>query len=345
MRSRRIRLAAVAAALLAFVVVSPTAAADPDPVCRDVEVPVSLVGGLPADQMIYGQLCDPRQGPSRTLQILLHGVTYDHHYWDMPGFGGRYSYVRYMAEAGYSTLALDRIGSGRSSHPLGTLITAVSNADVVHQVIQAVRGGDLPGGPRSKIVTVGHSYGTVVAEQEAALYRDVDGVIGTGWLNLPGVVPSALLFAQQHPAGLDPKFPHLLLDPSYLTTRPGTRGYFYQPGNYDPEVLAKDEELKQTDTTAELQTFAVPALVETALKIEAPTLLVVGEHDVFFCTPPEHAPCTENQTIESQRQYFAPEAGLEAYVQRGAGHDIALELNNRDGFRAMLSWLRRNFPV
>lgn len=137
-------------------------------------------------------------------------------------------------------------------------------------------------------------------------------------------------YGDQYPAGLDPKFANLLLDPDYLTTRPGTRGSFYQPGNYDPAVLAKDEELKQTDTTGELATFAVPALVEAGVKIKVPTLLVVGEHDVFFCTPPQHQPCSQAQVLDSQQPYFAPGANLRAYVQRGAGHNIALELNNRD---------------
>jgi pimeloyl-ACP methyl ester carboxylesterase len=122
-----------AAALLTVIALPATAAAAQTPVCRDVKVPVTLVPGTPADQTIYGQLCSPAGGPSKVLQVLVHGVTYDHHYWDLPGFGGRYSYVRYMAAAGYSTLAIDRIGSGRSSHPPGALITAVSNADVLHQ--------------------------------------------------------------------------------------------------------------------------------------------------------------------------------------------------------------------
>jgi alpha-beta hydrolase superfamily lysophospholipase len=85
--------------------------------------------------------------------------------------------------------------------------------------------------------------------------------------------------------------------------------------------------------------------VEAGLKIDAPTLLVLGEHDVLFCKPPEHSPCSTEQAVSSQQLYFGPDAKLQAHIQHGAGHDIALELNNGQGFRAMLSWLRTNFPL
>jgi pimeloyl-ACP methyl ester carboxylesterase len=347
-RTQRWRL--VAATVLGAVVLTPLDAAqarakDSAVSCQDVTVPVSLVVGQSADNTVYGRLCQPAGTETRTLQVLLHGVTYDHHYWDMPGFNGRYSYVDYMAGAGYATLALDRIGSGLSSHPAGSQITATSNADVVHQVIQAVRGGQVGGRAWSKVITVGHSYGTVVAEQEAAAYRDVNGLVGTGWQFPPGQNATDGLVSRLYPAGMDPKFPGLASDTDYLTTVPDTRSYFYQEGNYDPAVLAEDESLKQTATTAEFNTVMVPAQTAEANPISARSLLVVGEHDVFSCSAPDNETCTPQQVIASQAKYFASQAQLAAHVQPGAGHDLALELNNTDGFDAIAAWLQANFPA
>src|SRR5688572_30365472 len=49
---------------------------------------------------------------NRTLQVAVHGATYDHAYWDFPSVNGEnYSYARYMANRGYAVLALDQIGA------------------------------------------------------------------------------------------------------------------------------------------------------------------------------------------------------------------------------------------
>lgn len=343
MRIRSLLASVLVAGMCLAVVPAASAAAATGSSCQDVYVPVSVVAGTPQTDRVYGELCSPSTSGS-VLQILVHGITYDHHYWDFPGFAGRYSYADYMNKAGYPTLALDRIGSGRSSHPLSAAVTVSSNARVLHQVVQAARSGQIPGGPYDSIVLVGHSYGTLTSELAAATYHDVDGVIGTGWLHLPGVVQTAGLASRLLPAGLDPKFPELLLDPGYLTSRPGTRSFFYQTGNYDPAVLAADEALKQTATVTEFATFAEPALIGSTNSIRVPTLLIVGEHDVFFCGELREDCSTSERVQQSQAPYWSDEAQLRTHVQPGAGHDVALELNNHDGFDAQLAWLREFFP-
>lgn len=70
-------------------------------------------------QKLYGQYCEPTvKNPSRakTLQLLVHGITYDHTYW--AGFDAipsslEYSWVTYANAQGYPTLAIDRLGNGR----------------------------------------------------------------------------------------------------------------------------------------------------------------------------------------------------------------------------------------
>ncbi|MGW4242969.1 alpha/beta hydrolase [Nocardia sp. NPDC004722] len=321
-----------AVAVVAGIALPGSAHADVGVSCRDVELPVVVAGNSYA---VYGNLCDPGSGPSATLQVLVHGLVYDHFYWDPPEFGGRYSYVRHAAAAGYSTLAIDRIGSGRSGHPAALDVTALSNADVVHQIVQAARRGDVVHS-WSRIVTVGHSFGTVVTEIEAASYRDVDGIIGTSWVNVPGLVPSAALMSWHEPvdsAGGEP------LPPGYLTMRSGGLAVFHQPGNVDPGMLAADDRRRGTDTVGEVATPTSVTVVQAMNPIGVPALLVLGEDDFLFCTPPEHQPCDAASVRESQRMYFTAQAVPSTYVQRGAGHSIAHELNAADGFDAMIDWL------
>lgn len=199
--------------------------------CRDVQVPVALVEGQPADERIYGTLCTPSGQSPETIQLLVHGGVYTGVYWEFPDPSGgtdRYDYAAAANRAGFATLAIDRIGSGRSSHPLSTKITLESNVFTVHQVVQAIRRGEItsPGGEQfHKVVYVGHSYGTGVGWFLATDYgEDLDAAVFTGSAHTGTVTGALVLFTILYPAALDPKFAGDGLDPGYLTTLrvPGT---------------------------------------------------------------------------------------------------------------------------
>lgn len=66
-------------------------AATNDPVCRDVTVKTGLSGTAPQTVSVYGQYCLPAGSVPKTVQLLVHGATYSHIYWNFPGFGGYYS--------------------------------------------------------------------------------------------------------------------------------------------------------------------------------------------------------------------------------------------------------------
>lgn len=258
--------------------------------CRDVPVPVALAEGQPANERIYGKLCVPSGRSPDTIQLLVHGGLYTGVYWEFPDPSGgtdRYNYAAAANKAGFATLAIDRIGSGRSSHPLSTMITLESNVFTVHQVVQAIRRGEItaPGGEKfHKVVYAGHSYGTVVGWILATDYgEDLDAAVFTG--NVRGVTVTAvpLLFGSLYPATLDPKFARDGLDPGYLTTLPGTRDEFlYQPARYDPALVEFDERTKSTSTATEL-TAPRLFLNQPPLDVRVPTLLVGGEFDSQIC--------------------------------------------------------------
>jgi hypothetical protein len=65
---------------------------------------------------ISAQYCKPDNGSSGTIQVLTHGIGFDKTYWDLDYDNYNYSYVNVALAAGYSTLAIDRLGIGNSSH-------------------------------------------------------------------------------------------------------------------------------------------------------------------------------------------------------------------------------------
>jgi alpha-beta hydrolase superfamily lysophospholipase len=305
-------------------------------VCSDVTTPISVTG-VPHGT-IYGRYCRTTAPNSRPLQILVPGVTYTGAYFDLPGFDGRYSYTKFMNSHGYDTLAIDRLGIGRSTRPLlAAAVTAYSNADALHQVVAAVRANGLSGRHYAKIVLTGHSYGTFTSDLTSATYRGVDGVIGTGWLQQPTVLGLTGLTARLWPAATDPRFLGTVLDPEYVTTRPGTRDFFYETADTDPAVLALDQQTKNTASLAEL-TYLLPATAGLSTRIGVPTLRIIGAVDKVMCNP---TPCSQ-QALEKTAPAMFP-SGVTVYVQPGAGHDVALELGNAGGFAAALSWLDKQF--
>ena len=305
--------------------------------CRDVLTPISVPGAAPGS--IYGRYCRTAEASDNPLQILVPGVTYTHTYWDLPGFDGRYSYAGFMNRHGYDTLAIDRLGIGRSTRPtLAMNVDAYSNADALHQVVDSVRTKGLAGRHYAKIVLTGHSYGTLTSDLTAATYGGVDGIIGTGWLQQPTPLGLIGVLTSFWSAPMDSKFRDAVLDPAYVTTRPGVRGFFYEAGETDPAVIAADEETKDTASSAEM-TYMVPANTGMTTRIGVPTLRIIGERDRVICNPD---PCTQQWLDETTPALFP--AGVEAYAQPGAGHNIALERGNTGGFEAALSWLQRRFP-
>lgn len=344
---RSIALTCAGGLLGALVAVMPMASASETggSNCREATVPITVAGQTGP---IAGTLCGPEG--AKTIQVLVPGVSYARYYWDLPYQPERYSYRRVANQRGYATLTIDRLGTGRSWHPLSPLISYDSNTSVVHQVIQAVRKGDL-GARFDKVVLVGHSLGSAISYTEAGTYQDVDAVVFTGAAHLvdPGYV--AKIRASAIPAVLDPKFAGSGYDPGYQTTRPGTRDIFYHKQNADPEVIALDEKLKQTFTDVELGTV-ITLLASSATKnpaisaskrINVPTFTIVGDQDRLFCAGAVGADCSSSEALANfERPYFGPHAIVEAKVIEGAGHDLNLERTAPSSNAAILDFVDRH---
>jgi pimeloyl-ACP methyl ester carboxylesterase len=308
--------------------------------CEEVTFAVNL---SPSDATVYnvfGVLCSQGSLEHKTIQITLHGATYSHLYWDFPFQPETYSYMRRATAAGYAVLNLDRIGIGQSDHPAADAVTIEANGYVVHQIVQALRGGNLviPSFGRvsaERVALVGHSLGSVISMQEAGTYGDVDGVVLTGVSHNVTPVLGDIL-SSLYPANLDPHFAGRNIPDGYLTSLPGLRTIFYQAPFFDPLVVAIDDQTKETVTTAELAT-AVPAL-SLSSAIHVPVLVVVGDFDAAFCTAPS---CSASGSLASEPGFYPADACAEAVAIPDTGHDLNLHYTAPLAYTTILSWMDR----
>ena len=342
------RALALITAALAAVVFSSAAGAHadglPELTCSDHTLAVRIADPGPADQTMWGQLCYRGSREPATVQLPVHGASYDHLYWNFPYGGGYYSYVDAATAAGYATLDIDRIGDGNSSHPPSAELDLTAGAVALHNAVTALRTGAVDGHPFQHVIMVGHSIGSIEAWIEAARYHDVDAVIITGALHALNPGLPALAQSDLYPAADDPKFAGSGLDPGYLTTVPGTReALFYDAATADPAVVALDETDKDTGTLGELggllSIVSEPPAQQPSAQITVPVLVVVGADDNVFCTGVTAYNCASAASVRSyEAQYYQPAARLKVVVIPGTGHDLALSTTAPLTDAAMIAW-------
>ncbi|MFJ8963413.1 alpha/beta hydrolase [Lentzea sp. NPDC102401] len=325
MRFRRL----TAAALLATATLLAPLQANAATSCQDVAYPVriGLTPLVTSQETMAGRLCVP--AGATTVQVLIPGGTYDRTYWDVGYEPSTHSFTQSQNNAGFATLALDRIGTGRSSKPLSTFVTATTQASAVHQVITTLK-------PRfTKVIVAGHSIGSAMAMIEAGTNRDVDGVLVTGFTHKMNYITVVPVLTNMIPAGLDL---------GYLTTMPDTRyNSFHKPGPLIPGSILYDEATKDV--------FAVTEAVDTILlntviipisrNIDVPVLIVVG-NDTHFCSsglPLMGSDCSSPAALKADEAPFFPAVPrLDTYVLNGYGHSINYAPNAPDYHAAVASW-------
>jgi len=339
-------LTSLAIALLTVIAGAPgSAMAGSAPTCQDTFVPVRLSPGAPADYRVYGRLCLPAGPRPDTVQLLVSGLTYDHTYWDLPDprGGDRFSYTSSALHAGYATFAIDRIGVGRSSHPLGLSVTIDSNSVSLHDVIQALRSGTMGPTGFHRVVLVGHSYGSWVSWYEASDFHDVDAVILSGVSHYINLTSPIRLLTRLYPAAADSSYTSRtdqVLDPTYLTSLPGQRyTMFQEPSVVEPALISYDETHKQTVTTGEIDNFAL--ILVRPLDIRVPVLLANGSEDRLFCGLGGADCSSASGLVASERARLGNRApSVRAYVLNGSGHDLNYDSHAQQWFQAAQQWVQ-----
>lgn len=356
MRRRTFNTASLASA--AALLIPGEASADDCTHCARVEIPVTI-GGI--EGSIVGILNTPPG--ATTVQVLVHGWTYNRFYFDSPYQPDTYSYARAANRAGYATLILDRPATGCSIHPLSLFTGLDVQVDAVHRAIQALRSGSL-GTAFDKVILVGHSLGSVISTTTAGRHPDdIDALITTAYTHtINPVYAFPTILGRDYLAAGDPDFAALKLDPLYMTSIPGARYTFYRfrytqspiegidgrddsrNGEYellnaDPGMLAVDEQqMRDTGTLTQFATALPTLLVNETADFNKPVLAVNGDHEPFFCGFGA-IDCTSSASIaDFERQYYAPGTKVHGYAVPGTGHDIHLEYTSSDASAVMLEF-------
>ncbi|WP_246019082.1 alpha/beta hydrolase [Saccharothrix australiensis] len=284
---------------------------------------------------MHGTLCTPAGGGS-TVQLLIPGATYNSAYWDYPG---AHSFRAAQNAAGFATLAVDRLGTGGSSRPPAATLTALAQAEAMHQVVRGLRSGAY-GRSFPRVVIGGHSLGAAIAVVEAGTHHDVDGVLLTGMTHRVNPAGVTAVFATFVPANLDRRF-GALFPPGYLTTAPGTRyGNFHAPGELSRAARELEEATKDVFSPVETaDALGVAVVLPYSRLVDVPVLSVVGSHDSAVCGPLA-TDCSSAEALrEDEAPYFT--APLEAHVVPGHGHSINLAREAGRYYAAVASWASR----
>jgi pimeloyl-ACP methyl ester carboxylesterase len=282
--------------------------------------------------------------PRSELQILIHGAGYDHRYWDCPVEPDRYSYVEWAAARGIATLSIDRIGAGASSKPASDLNTIEAQAEILSQIVAQARSGLAGTAPFSRVVLVGHSLGSVIAGCEAATYNDADAVVLTGYVPVDGRPDGGEALIAMGFVPATEGLPHLLglVDDGYLTPRLDVRGrLLFWPPRTDPAMISTDALLVSTVTRTEL--LGAAAAGRTIRSASAPTLVLVGQHDVLLSSPAAGQDCYD--TVRDVAAYSPAHFDFE--VVPDCGHNLTLHLNAHASHEVLNRWLdaRADRPV
>jgi pimeloyl-ACP methyl ester carboxylesterase len=322
--------------------------------CRTIRVPVTIPQTKPGQ--ITGDLCVPATGHSTTALLLVAGGGENADYWNMPALPS-YSLVDTATAAGYTTFAIDRLGTGRSTLPASsTLVTYAAQVATVHQVAEALRDdSSVFGRTWRTVVGVGHSLGSGTLAGVAAQYpRDLNAMILTGYGATVSSETLQLDTLYQLPARtVDPaKWGNL--DPGYVTVVPSgvlQAGSLYPPAT-TPLALAVAQRTQGTLSTTELSTRPQGAAATAqAAEIKTPLLVADGQYDRHYCednaigAPVTLAPaCTSQHAFYSYERQLLSNACLATSLVPDSGHAIELQTAAPEANRTFVAWLEATLP-
>jgi pimeloyl-ACP methyl ester carboxylesterase len=123
--------------------------------------------------------------------LYLHGLGLGEWFWNFQPVPS-VNYALQQARAGHVSVTVDRLGYGASGRPDGNQSCIGSQADVAHQIVQALKHGSYAigaGKPKKykRVALAGHSAAGEISILEAYSYKDVNAlvVVGFSFSNLP----------------------------------------------------------------------------------------------------------------------------------------------------------------
>jgi pimeloyl-ACP methyl ester carboxylesterase len=248
------------------------------------------------------------------VTVYVPGATGGQWQWGIPGRDN----PALMAGDGHASVVLDRLGHGTSGRPPGNDMCAGSEADVLHQIVGALRSGDYSAGVAfSRVAAAGHSLGSAVVQVEAESYHDVDAIVLTGWGSTAVAAASPEFIARigsrvvvscaSDEDGWIDQWPSPAAEAGDL---------FHDP---DAEVLDAVEDAVEPESCGSLESigaiFIAGGDAAQMATIDAEVLVINGEHDMAFDPAVTH--------VQQYRYPSSPDA--DAVVVPDAGHTFMIE--------------------
>ncbi|MCJ1310978.1 hypothetical protein MMC25_004647 [Agyrium rufum] len=295
---------------------------------------------------IFSKVCFPNNASAvaglQTVQLLIHGATLDHTYWDTaPG----YSYVDAVADAGYATFSYDALGTGLSDHPDPLqVVQAPLHVEVAHQMIYALREATLEGRKFKHLTGVGHSAGSTIMQGVTTKYpADYDAIILSGTSTSFASINAATAGFALELARLDPSGRFSQLPNGYFSQGAVVQAVqfsFWRYPNFDPKILQLQFETRQTNTLGELLTLG--SIIAPSTGYTGPVDVVNGLNDFVFCGGDCTYPTSQAQAVIDLFYPAASKTGSQTYLQPDSGHVLAQHYNAADGYNHMIKFLQQN---
>ncbi|KAF7198653.1 hypothetical protein HII31_00392 [Pseudocercospora fuligena] len=407
------RLATICTALLACIA-GPAFAVEQD--CKEVEVPVTIRATAPAlpetfdlpsisnyvhlwvgflfnlpaqgKYTIRGTHCtstvrDPEN--NGRLQVLVHGICGSRHFFSglespslgIEAFGGKnYSYVDYALSKGYDTLAVDRLGNGRSDKPNPFLVVHLpAQIEAMNSLLERIRAGALGKIPQ-EIIWYGHSWGSILGQGLTTKYPNaVERLVLNGWTAFvdKAAITTALRM-QFWPARLaDARKRFTKLGWGYLqpsSEKGMTQMNFWGAGtdfdgaHYDTGITKQIWTQVGTVAFGELLTSSLLNGVPSA-SFKGKVLVVTGQHDDFFCTTSYragHVDCgsgdknglggswsyvQDDKSILARtgKKAFPRATRFDYFVPPNTGHCLHQHYSQKLSADTTEAWLRETLPT
>jgi pimeloyl-ACP methyl ester carboxylesterase len=267
----------------------------------------------------------PAAGDRReVLQVLVHGNSYDHRYWNAETVNNRdYSYAAFMTAQGFDVLAVDLPGVGYSDRPDGHSVTLDAVGYALGALVASLKTpARIQGYNFQHVALVGHSMGASISVYTEARWPAADSLIVTATGFHAGRPKSAWAPGAREA---------LLGDPYALVPSPGRLKFYHLP-QADPDVLYYDNDVLRTPIPSRLWSDCIELQDDPNAgfsQVTCPVLIQLGEHDPIL---PARCAAEERAIYTSSR-----EVTVDAIPD--IGHSFNLHLNRQDSWTGIRDYL------
>ncbi|KAK4496869.1 hypothetical protein PRZ48_011318, partial [Zasmidium cellare] len=291
---------------------------------------------------IGASLCVPADAtsPPTTVEFLTHGTGFDRFYWD---FASGYSYVGAAVAAGHSVLIYDRLGNGASDHPDPLIVQAPIQVEIAHSLISFLRNGSLSSTTFTKVIAVGHSFGSGLVQALNVHYPTlVDASVLTGF-SANSTAASTLGFdlgGNPTTASIaDPqRFGDLPLGYMVPASPQGNQIQFFSFPGFDPSILTQVNAQKGTQAIGELFSPMIGGPVPG--NYTAPLAVISGQQDFAFCQGNCSYPVDQAAAVKNVLYEGLDQSKFASHLVENAGHGWNLHYSAQSGFEWIQEFLR-----